>query len=175
MKKLLSIILALTLLSALSVPVFASETPHTPTGGTTELTYSVTASYSIKIPETLTVAGGSGSGDYEVNSGSLIEGGKKLTFTITGATNYDDTGNKFRMKNGSDASVFLGYSITKPDGTDDGDAPDAVVMNTAFLEVLASEAYAGKKVRLTYTTETAEIAGSYSDTVTVSVACVPAT
>lgn len=166
MKKVFSVILAVMMICAITVPAFASVETG-PSGGSTELIYNVASNYFITIPDEIIVTNGTGAGDYGVLAGTLLESGKKLVFTITESSDYSEG---FRLKNTVDDSVFLGYTITKPDGADTDDSPDSVVKDTAFFEVPASDANAGKTVTLTYTTDAATIAGSYIGTVTVGVA-----
>lgn len=164
MKKVLSFILAALMICAMTVPALASADP-TPSGDSTTLTYRVTPSYIITIPTSISVSGGTGTGDYGVSAGTLIEGGKKLVFKISDASDYD---NGFRLKNTGDETVFLGYTITKPNAAD-SENPIPVLKNEAFFEVLATEANAGETVSLTYKTAAATVAGNYSGTVTIAV------
>lgn len=166
MKKILSLILIASLFFIITIPNSAEAVNEE--SGTTLLTYNVGSSYSITIPALINITNGEGTDEYKVNAGSLLVYNKKITFTITGATNYDTTGNKFRMVHGEDPSIFLGYSIKK------GVAPDLVNVSkdVVFLEATAAEANAEKKETLTYQTDQAAIAGDYSDTVTITVALV---
>lgn len=159
MKKALSLAIAMVLACVFTIPVLATNA----NGGDTLITYNVASSYVVIIPPSITVSSGTGADEYGVASGSLIEAGKKLVFTITEATNYDTVNNKFRMINSADSTIYLGYSIKD-------EANNDVVMNTPFLNVLSSEANAGKKIRLTYSTDNATVAGTYTDMVTITVA-----
>lgn len=158
MKKTGSLLLALLLSLAVSVPAWA----ETPTGGSTEVTYTVAQSYTITIPASVTITNQTGSQTISVNKDSIIPADKSLTFAIAAAANYDEANNKFRLKNDVGKDVYLDYTITYP--TD-----QTAALNTELLSATAAEAYAGKSATLTYQTSAAQSAGIYTDTLTFTV------
>ena len=166
MKKTIALLCAIAATNLFAVPVYAVN----PTSGSTLLSYNVAANYAVTIPPVTINAGSTtANGTYMVNSGSLIEAGKKIQFKITGATNYDTT-DMFRLVNAHDATAFLKYSIAKSDNT-------PIAMNDVFLEVTPSTTVfdSGASETLTYTiTDSAKIAGNYSDTLTITISCVDA-
>ena len=115
------------------------------------------------IPSSVTLAASTGTitGDFSVGANSLIPANQQLVMKITDATNYDTTNSKFRLKNGVGTNVYLPYSIQENSNT--------VAMNTSFLTVSAEQAHVGASVTLSFTAETPQSAGTYTDTLTISV------
>ena len=159
MKKTLALALALALILTLGVTAGAENS----TGGSTLLSYTVETNYTVTIPSSVTLEASTGTitGDFSVGANSLIPADQQLVMKITAATNYDTTLSVFRLKNGVGTNVYLPYSIKKD--------LDAVVMDTPFLTVNAGEAYAGASVTLSFVADTPESAGTYTDTLTISV------
>lgn len=158
MKKLLALFATISLMLAFSAPAFAANT----TGGNMALTYNVAASYTVTIPDAVTITNGSGTQTVTVNARSLIPANESLKVKIASATHYDAANSRFRLKNAVGTDIYLGYAITYPTN-------QTVALNTAFLTAIPGEVYAGKAVVLTFTSDTAESAGTYSDTLTFAV------
>lgn len=165
MKKRLSLFLALTLVFAMTVPALASD--PTPDGGTSLVTYVVESSYQITIPSSgVTITGTSANAEVGVIAGGLIDAAKKLQFSISASTHYDaitDAG--FCLQNGSDTTVFLDYVISCTGFND-------IARDDVFLEASAEEVNNGKSIELTFTPDTAKQAGTYTETITFTVATV---
>ena len=161
MRKFLSIALALTLCFAVAAPAFAANE----TSGSTDVTYTVVTNYFVSIPEDVEIVSGSGTQTVAVTQNSVIPADKSLALSITGATNYDAV-EGFRLKNNVGTDVYLAYDITYPT---DNEINDLV---TTFLTADAATSYAGTDVMLTFTTDTAESAGTYEDQLTFTVALV---
>ena len=162
-KKTLATLLTLTMLATAAVPVFAAEGDVTTDGGTKEtaVTYNVASSFTVVIPESVTLTNGTGAGEIKVTD-AVIESDKNLTVTITNAVGYDST-NGFQLKNGSGDTVK--YTIKNGETN--------VVKDVAFLTVPAGTA-AGSAT-LTYAAAKATKAGTYTDKLTFTVGTAVAT
>lgn len=158
-KKTLATLLTLTMLTTAAVPVFAADENVTTDGGEkkTTVSYEVGSTFTVVIPATVTLTNGTNTGDSGKISVSdaIIPEGKNLTVTITDATNYDTTGNKFRLVDSANPNNYLDYTIKN------GEA--AVTKGTAFLSVPAGTATGD--AALTYTAK-ANKAGTYTDQLT---------
>ena len=98
MKKIISIILALSMISILGICVFAADNSVT-------VEYEVAADYTVVIPESITMTNGSATQTISVTAGSLIYADETLEITISNSANYADG---FRME--EVASVLLASS-----------------------------------------------------------------
>ncbi len=167
MKKIVSIMLVMILVMGMSLPVMASEDSGAlGDGNTTALSFEVAPSYIITIPTAINDA--SPTGEYKVNQNTLLNAAQKIQFKISGASNYDEENSLFRLQNGSDTTVYLPYTMTKPGTTE----PEVIDMNSVFLEADAAQAYTGTSIILTCNLGTAIAAGTYSDTLTITVSVV---
>lgn len=157
MKRVFALVLALGL--ALALPIVASSEE----AGTTDVTYTVAASYQIEIPATgVDITGESATADIGVQAGTLIEPGKKLQISISNSLHYDAIANAgFCMQNEAATSVYMHYTISSATDTD-------IIEDEVFLEVEADEGYDGLTETLTFTPDiaTAGQAGEYKDTIT---------
>lgn len=162
MKKTIALLCAIAATNLFAVPVYAA----TPTSGSTLLSYSVTASYTVTIPSTINITSDNIKGTFGVDANSIIDAGKNMKFSITGATNYDTSNSKFRLKNSLGTDIYLDYIISKPSG----ESSTNVAKDEVFFEATPDEVNDGKTVELTYTIATPKSAGTYTDTLTISVA-----
>ena len=151
MKKIVSVILVLAMVCALSIFVSAEDNQVT-------VEYEVAANYTVVIPESINMVGGTVTQTISVSAGSLIYADETLTVTVSGSANYADG---FRMVNSKKADVFLDYTITADD--------NAVALGTAVLSATAEEAFAGKEATIVITAGNPTAAGTYSDTLTFSI------
>ena len=155
-KKTLATLLTLTMLATAAVPVFAADVT-TETGQETTVTYDVTSSFTVVIPESVALTNGTGSGEITVTD-AVIDFGKNLNVTITSATNYDAANSAFRLRDG-DKESYVKYTIKN--GSVD------VKKDVAFLTVSAGTATGA--ATLTYTADKATKAGNYTDKLTFTV------
>ena len=151
MKKLLSFILAIAMLSALTIFAFAADTNVT-------VEYEVAANYTVVIPESIDMEGGTSTQTISVTAGSLIYADETLEITVSASENYEDG---FRMVNSKKADVFLDYTITAGE--------DEIELGDAVLSANAAEVFAGKEATIVITAEQPTSAGTYSDTITFSI------
>lgn len=165
MKKHLSIILALVLVFVLSVSAGAGTIEDTPGTGTTAVEYVVAQEFTVTIPEKVELQSGTpagtNTGDVSV-TGAIIEFGKNLTVTITNATNYGGSPAGFRLLDDGTTDNYLSYTIEN-EGV-------SVLKDTAFLTVPAGTATGS--VTLTFTASPPTKSGTYTDTLTFTVAIV---
>lgn len=181
MKKRLALILALALVFTLAIPALATSQTGDGTAdltGTTNIEYKVDSTYSITIPAEITVAEGSGnnilegSGTYSLDADARIPADKRLTFAITAATNYAAVGEVeegFKLKNNVGTNVYLPYNIWTTDNSE-------VALDYYFINVdpVTANDY-GKSVELNVITDPFTSAGTYSDTLTITVKLIDAT
>ena len=151
MKKIVSIALALAMICALSVFVYAEDS-------TVTVEYEVAANYTVVIPESINMAGGTATQTISVTAGSLIFADETLNVTVSASANYADG---FRMVNSKKSDVFLNYTITA------GEA--AIALGDAVLTATADEVFAGKEATIVVTAGQPTSAGAYSDILTFSI------
>lgn len=86
-----------------------------------------------------------------------------MSVKITTAANATAE-HSFRLQNNKDTEVYLNYSIKY------GSAPGTEVeLDKAFLIATPAQVYEGTSVDLTFTTDTVQSAGTYTDTLTFNV------
>lgn len=166
-RKLIAMTLTLALAQAMAVPAFAAAeaTQVTTAKGTeTVVKYEVAEKYTVTIPKDVTFTSDEG-GTTKTETVSATEvfigDGKTLKVTATGANKVE--GSEFRMKDA--ATNYLAYTLT----TTDKGAGVAVAAGGTVLSVAAGTN--NKEASLTYTlTDTAKKAGTYTDTLTFTVA-----
>ncbi|MBO5715881.1 MAG: hypothetical protein J6S23_05765 [Clostridia bacterium] len=151
MKKIISIILALSMISILGICVFAADNSVT-------VEYEVAADYTVVIPESITMTNGSATQTISVTAGSLIYADETLEITISDSANYADG---FRMVNSKKSDVYLGYTIKAGDTN--------VALGDTVLTASAEEVFAGKEATIVITAGTPTAAGTYSDILTFSI------
>ena len=151
MKKIISIALALAMICALSVFVYAEDSNVT-------VEYEVAANYMVVIPESINMAGGTATQTISVTAGSLIFADETLNVTVSASANYADG---FRMVNSKKADVFLNYTITA------GEA--SIALGDAVLTATADEVFAGKEATIVVIAGQPTSAGTYSDILTFSI------
>ncbi len=171
MKKIASIILALTLALSLSVSAFAA----TPPSQDMELEYTVDPSYVVLIPDggnDLVVDPNTGSGEMDIGikEKSLIPGDKSIQMSVNAGKNYDNTGKSYQMKN-TTGGQLLAYTLKyKGEVKNPNNSSGTVVLET----VSADDAYSGFRGKIGVAVGTAKTAGTYTDTLTFSFAIVAA-
>lgn len=151
MKKIISIILVLSMISILGISVFAADNSVT-------VEYEVAADYTVVIPESITMTNGSATQTISVTAGSLIYADETLEITISDSANYADG---FRMVNSKKADVYLDYTIKADDAN--------VALGDTVLTASAEEVFAGKEVNIVVTAGAPTAAGTYSDILTFSI------
>ena len=159
MKRKLAFLLALVLVLAFSSSALAATFDQDTTGGgTTTVTYTVTSSYTITIPDAITAEAGTDTPakTVSVNSGFLIENGQTLTINVASA-------NVFKLK--SAANDTINYTLSSDGNT----TPALSSTNTKVLAVSAG-ATTGLTANLTFDIEDPTIAGTYTDTLTFTAA-----
>lgn len=162
MKKLVSLILALTLCFSLASVAFAANNE-------THVTYDTSTDisgdgYVLVIPEDVTLNTTGVARTLGVEQGGMIPYGKKLDVTITSA-NYAD-GN-FNVVNAAKNTDKLTYTITKDNS--------ALASGNVALSSTADQVYAGNSTTLTLKlTGTPKYLGVYNDLLTFTAAVVDA-
>jgi hypothetical protein len=108
-KKLISLALVCAMVFALGATAFASDTgtpinqDSTPKTGNTKVSYSVDPTYTITIPSSVALSNTAQSKTLKAEN-VILEGGKKITVTLTAASNTANGESTFNAKNG-DTSV----------------------------------------------------------------------
>lgn len=157
MKKLLARTLAILMVSTFTIPAMALDAT-TPTGDV-EVSYNVSSTYTVTIPEAQEFTAVEGkTGDVELAAGAILPFGETLTVTMSSA-NFSEG---FRMKDGTNEN-YLGYTISN-------NSTEVETNGATVLSVAAADAPAGASTTLTFTPDTPTIAGDYSDTLTFTVA-----
>lgn len=160
MKKLLTIMLALVMVLSLSVTAFAAEIDEgsaDPTGST-NVTFQVDPTYTVTIPATVTLVKDSETGNYKQDATITatdvrLEEGKVIVVTLSG---------DFTLTAGT---TDLPYTVTVGEDT-------TAVANGAVVATFVTSTEA-QSVTLHFAADNPTYAGSYSDTVTFTIA-VPA-
>lgn len=171
MKKAISIILGLAILFALGVPALAADITNSQTEQGIDISYSVSSSYSVTIPEEFVITTEySEAKNVGVTSGA-IEGNETLTISVTSANpdNTEGRVNGFRLKdqNTAVADNYLPYIVVQG-ATAAGGTP--VLSGTNILSVTATEMKNKPSTNLFAKLEEAgTIAGEYKDTITFTV------
>ena len=143
--------IAAVLLSMLVMPVVAADEQEPETRGST-LTYGVSSSYDVEIPETLEFNAGA----YVTASDVIINDGAALVVTVDSGYNW-----KLQLSD-ENANDVLNYQMFIG-GSTSAAVDDAVVINIAHPAT-------GDSVKLEFTTEdTAKKSGSYKDTLTFTI------
>lgn len=164
MKKSLSLILALLLTLVMAAPAWADDVSISAEGdiqGGTTLTYEVDPSFTVTIPDavSLSKADGTGSSTVKVSAGVLIPFGEVLTVKVSSAQ-YGDS--SFRLKTAV-TDDYLKYTIKL------GAATEALANNATVLTISEKNA-ADTTVTLNYAAETPTKSGEYTDKLTFTVA-----
>ena len=155
MKKLLT--LALAVLIVLSCTVGAMAAPVTGDSGSTVVTYTESTSYTVTIPETITISK-TASNQTVSASDVIIPTGKALNVAVSSA-NYADS--SWYVVNTSDNTEKLSYTIKKGD--------TAVANNDTVLTVAAGDTNGDSASLTLQLTGTATKADTYEDTLTFTV------
>lgn len=162
MKKIIAIILSLCLLCG-AVAFATTEITQTTEGtkGTTTLTYTIEeivdpTSYVVTIPASIAFnAEGKASDRITIGANPVLPAGTELRIKMT---------SDYTLTKTDDDAVTLGYAFAYANGTTTTNSPLSICSYAASL--LTS----GKSVPLNFVlTETAEVPGNYTDTVTFNV------
>lgn len=156
MKKIVSLVLALTLCLSLGVTAFAAEiTVNSAQSATTTVTYGLDSSYTVVIPESVVIDSESYKGDTAVSASDvMLNYGETLNVTVTEIDVLVDA---------ADAANTLTYKVGKTDGADD------VTNGTVVLSVESGNVEGGEQALYFELTQDVTKAGNYSDTLTFTV------
>ena len=120
MKKIFALLLAIVMMAAISVPVFAAELDgsddESALASTTKVTYGVDQKYTVTIPDTISIdkTTRKGSGDVTV-SDVYIPAGKNIKISVTSST--EPTGsNAWELKDSATSGAKadnVGYTVTE--------------------------------------------------------------
>ena len=172
MKKIITLVLALAMVPAMSVTAYAA----TPSSQNMDVEYVVSASYIVVVPDggndlVVNPSTGKGEMDIGVKSGSLIPGDKAISMSVNAGAHYDNTGKTYRLLNGSGGQL-LTYALSyKGTAKNPNSATGTVVLET----VNADDANLGFQGKIGVQVGTAKTAGTYTDTLTFSFAIVDRT
>lgn len=165
MKKIVSVILALTMALSLGAAAFAD----TPSSQNMDVEYEVASSYVVYVPDggnDLVVDSTTKSGEMDIGikAGSTIPGDKSIQMSVNAGTHYDDTNKTYQLINGSGAQL-LSYTLSyKGDVKNPNSSTEKVILET----VAAEDAFAGFTGKVGITVGTAVAAGTYTDVLTFS-------
>ena len=151
MKKLLSLALVLAMVLTMSVTAFAADNTldNERKTGTTEVTHTVSDSYIVTIPDSMTIGTDANVSVKDV----VLASDQELTVSVS-STQYNGG---WKLKNGDDT---IGYTL-KIDNTD--------VANNGTVLTVKSDETATKTLK-TELSGTAKYSGNYTDTLTFTVA-----
>ena len=119
-KKLISLALVCAMVFALGVTALARDggtqvdQDSTDKTGNTKVSYSVDPTYTITIPSSVALSNTAQSKTLKAEN-VILEGGKKITVTLTAASNTDNGESTFNAKNGDTSTAT--YTITTPSGS----------------------------------------------------------
>ena len=109
-KKILTVALVCAMMSAAAITANAAPiTPQTsdPKNGSTDVSYQVDPTYTITIPESVTLSKDSTVNANITAADVLLENGKKITVTLTGASNTTGEGtDTFNAKNNESVATY---------------------------------------------------------------------
>lgn len=163
MKKIVSIVLMLAMVLALSVSAFA----ETPTSQDMQVSYVVDSHYIIVIPDggdDLIVDPDTGEGDMDigVKPESVIPGDKALQMSVNAGKHYDDAVKSYRLLNGNGGQLLSYVMSYKGQVKNPNSSTGSVVLET----VAADDVYLGFMGKIGVKVGTAKAAGTYTDTLT---------
>ena len=169
MKKGLLLILVLALLFAFTAPSLAATIETSGTTGTTDVTYTATQSFTVTIPDSVTLdKNNSTTQNVSLEAGHVLPLGSTLSFAITAATNYEN--NKWQVIGASGKK--LEYTIK------DGENPIAKDAAVTLKETTADTADSNKidkALAFAFAEGVAPfIAEAYTDQLTFTVTLTPA-
>lgn len=156
MKKIVSLVLALSLCLTLGVTAFAANiTVDGEQSANTTVTYGLESAYTVVIPESVVIDTETGKGQTSVSASDvLLNYGKTLNVAITGIDKLVDV---------ADAENTLTYQVGKADGAAD------VTNDTVVLAVAAGNTEGGEQDLFFELTQDVTKAGEYADTLTFTV------
>lgn len=168
MKKIVSTLLALSLIMALSVSAFAA----TPSSQDMEVSYTVDANYIIVLPDgnDLVVDPETGEGDMDigVKEGSVVPGDKMLQMSVNAGKHYDNEGKSYQLLNGTGGQLLKYAMSYKGEEKNPNSSTGTVVLET----VSAEDTNLGFQGKIGVKVDVAKAAGTYTDTLTFSFAIV---
>jgi hypothetical protein len=159
MKKVISLLMVLSMMLCMSVTVLANDSKVTTSGGssTTIATYSKDASYTVTIPSAITVVANDGSPTAEtLTIGAVVaKPGQELKVTVSSKNNWEVKNTNNGVTEGYGYDLYAGDATTteKIASVNAGETEETTVSLTAKL-----------KSGVTATT-----AGDYTDTLTFTV------
>lgn len=171
MKRIITIILALVMVFALSLTAYAD----TPASQDMQVEYVVTANYVVVVPDggnDLVVNPGTGKGEMDigVKPGSLIPGDKAIQMSVNAGKHYDNTGKTYRLLNASGGQL-LSYALSYKGAVKN---PNSATGTVVLESVNAESANLGFQGKIGVAVATAKAAGTYTDTLTFSFAIINA-
>lgn len=162
MKKLLAVVLALTMALSLSATAFAADINQDadPKTGNTNVSFSVDPTYMVTIPETVVLDKvDNGSVTYEQTADVTADAGVRLLedekIKVTLASDFE-------LKTSDAAAYALPYTVTV-DGAEIADGDVVATFDTSLTEQTST---------LKFAAADPEFAGEYKDTVTFTIAVV---
>lgn len=172
MKKLLALTLAALMMCLMTLPIMADNTSN----GTTELSYTVSPSYTVTFPEAQAFSNTSENGNIKTGSvvlggNALIHFGKTLKVTVASQNNNVSNGTAgkfFKMKDGTNEN-YLFYKIEKGTLSKTEITNSDTNSGNVILSVEAAAANTGASETLTFTADSPTIAGEYKDILTFTV------
>ncbi len=157
MKKFIALAIAIIMMAALAVPAFAAEIDEETVNKTAQSTvsYKTGESYTVTIPETITVGNATGS-DFSIDANR--EAGKTITVTVVST-------NGFKLNANEDYAYTLSVKIGE-------NAPTVITaQDNTVASTTAKQTVSAKLIAAWADGCTApEAAGTYSDTLTFTVA-----
>ena len=172
MKKLLKLSIALSMIIAMSVPVWATTTniDGTKTQQDVIVSYNVNQGYTITIPAELPLAVGEHKASEVVVSAADVRLASDETLNVTMKSKEFDTTDKFRIKYDTNEPSFIKYEILKGDAS--GSVTTPIETNDTTILTVTSGTTEKSTYLKFYTTEEyieeATKSGSHQDTLTFS-------
>ncbi len=164
MKKALSLALALVFAFALAIPAFAENTNMSGNSQNVTATYTVSEAYTVSIPSGITFDADKSAQETVSVSGALINSGKKVQVKLAAA----DEDDAFELEYIENSAVVEALTYTVKVGE-----TSVAATGTEVLSVAAGTA-TGSAIIDFAITEDANYQGTYTDSLTFSVAVVDA-
>ena len=186
MKKIIALALALVMMAAIAVPVFAASESFTADATLTNQTtvkYGVSQTYTVTIPETITISDAQAT-TAEVSASNVKIAGDKSLRLVVSSTQYDDENDTWVLidqNKNEDVSISdpVDYMITYPVTVDETTTDTDVVSGTTQILVVSSKVVYDDEtgdpignsgaVTLKFTTEGTSQVGDFQDKLTFSV------
>jgi len=186
MKKFLALALAIIMMAAIAVPAFAATIDETtnPQTATTTVTYGVSQSYVVTVPDAVDFAQGNTKTATVSASEVVIPGNRKLQVAIASAAGeytvpnssvvYDAKVAWTMVENTKNGSAAVPYTVNltrNKTGAEDADFENVekLANNGVVLTVLSNDADLAGESTLYFDTIGTNQAGQYTDTLTFTV------